>query len=191
MFSLEKLSHKIINTLYKNSDIDELTKAKAEYGLSLLLGIFIELFFCLFIAFFLDLFWETLLLMSFSLIFRIFVGGAHCSSYSRCLFFTILFYIFFSYLAKYICIIFPDKLLYGLSLLFLILLIYIFKNKFRNVGKILFLDGMILISFWLLGSKADYMVIINLGILIQSLIATDTGSNIVKNIDVFMEKTGI
>ncbi|MFZ5943298.1 MAG: accessory gene regulator B family protein [Bacillota bacterium] len=191
MFNLEKTSHKIVTILLKNSDADELTKARAEYGLSLLLGILIELFFCLSIAWFLNLFLEALLLMSFSLIFRVFAGGAHCSSYDRCLIFTIFFYIFLSYLANYICLILPADLLYSFSLLFLVIILYISKNKSPVINKVLFIDGVILLSFWLLNSKADYIFIINLGILLQSLMGTETGSNIVKAIDTTMEKIGI
>jgi len=191
MFNLEKMSHKIINVLFNNSGIDELTKAKAEYGLSLLLGIFIELSFCLLIAGILGLFREAFLLMTFSLIVRVFAGGAHCSSYGRCLSFTIFFYIFFSYLAKYLSIFLSLNLLYSLSLLFLIITIYLFKKTPPLFIKILFIDGVILISFWLLGIAADYIFIVNLGILLQSLMGTETGSNIVKSIDTWMIKIGI
>ena len=191
MFNLEKMSHKIINVLFNNSGIDELTKAKAEYGLSLLLGIFIELSFCLLIAGILGLFREAFLLMTFSLIVRVFAGGAHCSSYGRCLSFTIFFYIFFSYLAKYLSIFLPANLLYSSSLLFLVITIYLFRKTPPLFKIILFLDGVILISFWLLGIAADYIFIVNLGILLQSLMGTETGSYIVKSIDTWMIKIGI
>ena len=193
MFNLEKMSHRIITFLFKNSGVDELTKAKAEYGLPLLLGIFIELSFCLLIAGILGLFRETFLLMFFSLIVRVFAGGAHCSSYGRCLSFTIFFYIFFSYLAKYLSIFLPANLLYGLSLslLFLVITIYLFRKTPPLFKIILFLDGVILISFWLLGIAADYIFIVNLGILLQSLMGTETGSYIVKSIDTWMIKIGI
>lgn len=99
---LEQIAHRLSNFIFKNAGIDPVTKAKAEYGLALLLGILIELAVTLTIAGLLGLFQEAFILMTVSLLCRIFTGGVHCSSYLRCLVFTVCFYLVFALAAKHL-----------------------------------------------------------------------------------------
>ena len=69
MVNLERILHTIVSIMFKEKEMDEIKRAKIEYGLSLVLGVSIEFIIVLFI----------------SLVFKttLYTGGARCSSYDR------------------------------------------------------------------------------------------------------------
>lgn len=73
LFDLEKTSARIAGVLLKEANQEE--KVKAEYGLSIVLGIMIELGLALFIALIIKTFLFTLIIMLSALLLRITTGG--------------------------------------------------------------------------------------------------------------------
>jgi accessory gene regulator B len=101
MIDLEGIAEKLANSLYGDSDMDEIEKAKIEYGFSLTMGLGLTIFLTLVPAAFLGTFFSTLVLMTAALVTRLFSGGAHCTSYTRCLFLSLLIFIPAGVLARY------------------------------------------------------------------------------------------
>ena len=110
MLGLEETAHRLANYLTRDVQIDTRQKARIEYGLSLSLGVAIELVFTLGVAVLLGTALYTFLMMLSSLLLRVFIGGTHCSSYRRCLVFTMVIFIGLSIPAKYLS--FPKGYLY-------------------------------------------------------------------------------
>ncbi len=104
MFELEVAAHRLANYLTKDVEIDTVQKAKIEYGLSLFLGVAIELIFTVGVSALLGTAVYTLLMMLSALFLRILIGGAHCSSYRRCLVFTMIIFIGLSIPVKYLAL---------------------------------------------------------------------------------------
>ncbi|NLY31660.1 MAG: accessory gene regulator B family protein [Firmicutes bacterium] len=102
MIDLEGIAAKLANSLYGDSDMDEIEKAKIEYGFSLTIGLALTIVLALVPAAILGTFFSTLMLMMAALVTRLFSGGGHCTSYSRCLFLSLLIFIPSGILAKYL-----------------------------------------------------------------------------------------
>ena len=82
MIDLEGIAAKLANSLYGDSDMDEIEKAKIEYGFSLTIGLALTIVLALVPAAILGTFFSTLMLMMAALVTRLFSEG-HCTSYSR------------------------------------------------------------------------------------------------------------
>lgn len=104
VFNLEELAHNLTEKMTKDSTMDAVQIAKVEYGLALLLGVTIELVLTIGVSAILGAAVYALIIMLSALALRIFTGGSHCSSFRRCLFFTMLFFVGLSVLAKVISI---------------------------------------------------------------------------------------
>jgi accessory gene regulator B len=102
LFSLEEIAHHLTANMTKDSTMDTAQKAKIEYGLSLTLGVIIEFVLTVGASAFLGATVYTLVIMLSALVLRVFTGGSHCSSYRRCLVFTILIFVGLSLIAKII-----------------------------------------------------------------------------------------
>lgn len=125
MIDLEGIAHKLTVALYENSELNELEKAKIEYGLSLTLGICITIALALILAVFLRTIPHTLILLGSALSLRIFSGGAHCTSFSRCLFLSLVVFVPAAVLVKFLSGALPTDIL-TVSYLGLVLLVLIF-----------------------------------------------------------------
>ncbi|MEA4902311.1 accessory gene regulator B family protein [Desulfitobacterium sp.] len=117
MFDLESVSHRMTNRLLKEVEMDPIQKAKAEYGLSLVLGVASELILTVGAAFFLGTALYTFMIMISALALRIFSGGAHCSSFRRCFVFTLVVFIAASLLIKAMVLSMEFNSIIGISLL--------------------------------------------------------------------------
>lgn len=100
MFDLERTARRLADRLLIDVPFDNVQKAKVEYGLSLLLGVVTELFLALAVSAVLGTALFTLIIMLSALALRLFTGGAHCSSFRRCLVFTIVCFISLSFPVK-------------------------------------------------------------------------------------------
>ena len=74
MIDLEGIAAKLANSLYGDSDMDEIEKAKIEYGFSLTIGLALTIVLALVPAAILGTF-STLMLMMAALVTRLFSGG--------------------------------------------------------------------------------------------------------------------
>ena len=93
MLNIERTSKKLTDTLLRNQNMSQVEKAKLEYGLSIVLGITIELALTLLVSAIFGTVIYTAMIMLSALFLRFFTGGAHCSSFNRCLLFTILLFV--------------------------------------------------------------------------------------------------
>ncbi|NLI90688.1 MAG: hypothetical protein GX434_00390 [Peptococcaceae bacterium] len=100
MFDLEGTAHRITDYLVKDVHLNTSESAKIEYGLSLFMGIAIELVLTTSISALFGTAFDTFLIMVSALFLRVFTGGAHCSSYRRCLVFTLVIFIGLSFPVK-------------------------------------------------------------------------------------------
>lgn len=104
MFDLESTAHRLTNNLIKDVQQDVDQRAKIEYGLSLFLGVAIELIITVGISALFGTALYTILIMLSSLFLRTFTGGAHCSSYRRCVVFTIIVFVGLSFPVRAIAV---------------------------------------------------------------------------------------
>mgnify|MGYP000876384997 CR=1 FL=1 len=100
IIDLEGIAHKLTTKLYGETDLDEVEKAKIEYGLSLTLGVGLALVVSLGFALVLGTVGYTLILFASTMALRIFSGGAHCTSYDRCLALSLLVFVPGAYAIK-------------------------------------------------------------------------------------------
>jgi accessory gene regulator B len=104
MLNIERTAQRLTDTLFRNQNMSQVEKAKLEYGLSIVLGITIELALTLLFSAIFGTAIYTAMIMLSALFLRFFTGGAHCSSFNRCLLFTILLFVPSSLLVKYLSI---------------------------------------------------------------------------------------
>ena len=102
MLNIERTAKKLADTLFRNQRMNQVEKTKLEYGLSIVLGITIELALTLLVSAIFGTATYTAIIMLSALFLRFFTGGAHCSSFNRCLLFTILLFVPASILVKYL-----------------------------------------------------------------------------------------
>ena len=93
MFNLENTAHRLAIHLLADLPFDTNQKAKAEYALSLLLGVATELVLTIALSTLFGTALDTLIIMLSALSLRLFTGGAHCSSFRRCSVFTMVCFI--------------------------------------------------------------------------------------------------
>ena len=102
MLNIERTAQRLTDTLLRNQNMSQVEKAKLEYGLSIVLGITIELALTLLVsAIFGTAIYRAMIMLS-ALFLRFFTGGAHCSTFNRCLLFTILLFVPASLLVRFL-----------------------------------------------------------------------------------------
>ena len=193
MINLEGLSVSIIKKMFNGQAIEQERKQKMAYGLSVLLGLFIEFSVCVIISLFLQTTKFLIPIMLSALFLRMFTGGKHCTSYNRCLLFTSAYFLPLSWLVKYIYHLNGVILLHYSTHLFFIIAALLAKRNMRDkhfwfmVGKIIHLligNLFCQIQPWLLLS-------ISFGLTSQALILSVPGSRIISCFDYFFKKIGI
>jgi len=102
MINIEKTAKKFTEAFFHNQNLNQVEKAKLEYGLSIILGITIELTLTLLVSALFGTTIYTAIIMLSALFLRFLTGGAHCSSFNRCLVFTIMLFVPASLLVKYL-----------------------------------------------------------------------------------------
>ncbi len=102
LFDLEGVAHHLTNRMVKGQEMDAVHKVKIEYGLALLLGVMIELVLTVGVSAIFGTIVYTLVIIFSALALRVFTGGSHCSSYRRCLVFSMAFFTGLSLAARWI-----------------------------------------------------------------------------------------
>ncbi|MDJ0304530.1 MAG: accessory gene regulator B family protein [Dehalobacter sp.] len=102
LFDFEGVAHHLTNRMVKGEEMDAVHKAKIEYGLALLLGVIIELILTVGVSAIFGTIVYTLVIIFSALALRVFTGGSHCSSYRRCLVFSMAFFTGLSLAARWI-----------------------------------------------------------------------------------------
>ncbi|WP_069650568.1 accessory gene regulator B family protein [Caloranaerobacter ferrireducens] len=194
MINLEKISASLTNNICRYSNFDQKQKAQIYYGLQLILGILIEFFIVFIISLILNITDFVITMMFSSLVLRIFTGGAHCTSYDRCLIFTVVVYIFFSMLVKISFLPYISLIVLTISIVVLgIIIISNIKMQFKNIGIIILLIwGIMMLSILLLKNDNSYFLKVLLssciGISIQLFNLTSFGNIFINKCDSFLKR---
>ncbi|KKM08981.1 hypothetical protein SY88_21265 [Clostridiales bacterium PH28_bin88] len=193
MFNLEKTSGKIVHVLFRNTTLSPEEKAKAEYGLSVLLGIIIELSMATLISLAIDTVFYIILIMLSALSLRTLTGGAHCSSYDRCLVFTLGYFLPPSVLAKTLHIHFESELLFLLSVALMATTLPIILQSKPYSRSILFPLALTAGASLLVNQStmAAVWLSVALGLALQAFVLTKVGKQFVQIADTVMKKARI
>lgn len=178
MIDLESIANRITTALYNETDLSEVEKAKIEYGLSLTLGITITLAIALILAIILRAVPQTLIVFGAAMSLRVFYGGAHCSSYDRCLVLSLVVFISAAVLVKYLIGILSVEILTGVYAgLVLFVLTYLLIRNVKLVVIILLANGITAgLSCLIKGSVAQWpMFAVAVGHFIQVAMSTGPG----------------
>lgn len=178
MIDLEGIANRITAALYNDTDLCEVEKAKIEYGLSLTLGIAITLAIALILAIFLRAVPQTLILFGAAMSLRISYGGAHCSSYDRCLVLSLVVFLSAAVLVKYLSGILSVEILTGIYAgLTLFVLIYILVRNAKLVMIILLANGITAgLCYLIKGSVVQWPVLaVAVGHFVQVAMSTGPG----------------
>lgn len=190
MIDLEGLAHRFANALYGDSEMDETAKAKIEYGFSLTMGIGLTFILTMAPAALLGTFSFTFVLMISALVTRIFSGGAHCSSYTRCLFLSLLIFVLGGVILK---------LLAGNAPLWLIALIFgslilaavtcnFCRQKAFSLPIALLGTVALAVGLLLKDQLLTVMLPAAMGICIQTLMTTPLGQRFVEKTDFWLKQ---
>ncbi|AIS51744.1 accessory gene regulator B [Thermoanaerobacter kivui] len=166
--------------------------AKIQYGISLILGVLIEFVLVYTVSLILGFGFYTAVIMISALLLRINTGGAHCSTYNRCITFTAIYFIPFSALAKFVDIHFPLTFKFFVSLLLYFIVLAIVKNhKFYKIVVFSFVLLNILLFFMgsIFGVKMLFMV--SIGFMLQAIMITSFGEMMIRIADNVIKKLGI
>lgn len=193
IINIENLSEMLTKTLFKNQKLTEVERAKVQYGLSITIGILIELILTIGISIIFKTAFYTAIIMLSALFLRMHTGGAHCTTYDRCLLFTAIYFIPFSLLAKFIDIkfSFEIKLLINIPL-FIVALILLRKFKLDRAIIVLFLCTNVLMLFYGIDNiwaKIQFLIAFGLGL--QAFMTTSFGTKIVEVADKIMKQLRI
>ena len=193
MFNLEKTAEKIINRTFQDH-LSDLDKAKAQYGLSIILRMAIELVLAIFISLLFKTFFYMVIIMLSALSLRMVTGGAHCSSYPRCVVFTTAYFIPFSLLAKILHTGLIAQFLYIISGALLITVLPVLL-KFKRYAVIVLPLIILVTSITAVAAgkttAAGLLLAISLGLGLQAFILTSPGITLVTMADKLMKKAGV
>ena len=194
MINLEKIAGKLTVSLFSDSDLSEVDKAKIEYGFSLTLGILIGFTLAVLIAIPLRTVSFTALLILSALSLRFFTGGAHCSSFDRCTAFTLLIFLPISLLVKNLAGSMEPE---GIAALYLVLIVlvvvYFFFQKWKVAAAMLSAHAAVILLFYLVTGnfRPGVMLSIATGQFIQGFMATKPGGWFVGRVDNLLMAVGI
>ncbi|ADH60363.1 Accessory gene regulator B [Thermoanaerobacter mathranii subsp. mathranii str. A3] len=190
--NIEKLAETLAQRLFKTQNLTDIEMAKIQYGISLILGVIIEFTLVYAISLILGIGFYTAVIMFSALFLRINTGGAHCTTYNRCITFTAFYFIPFSALAKFVDVHFSLYLKIFVSLLlYFIVLVMVKNNKFYR-AVIMFLIGINILLFFantIVGVKVLFLI--SIGFTLQAIMRTTLGETIVEIADAFLKKAGI
>lgn len=169
-------------------------RARAEYGLTIMLGILIELSLTLVLSMVLKTVPYTMAIMISSLMLRAFTGGSHCSGYSRCILFTILYFIPASFLAKSLNLSCSTETIFILCVLMVLFVSAVIATK-HNVYKLcVSVLGAIVVLVGILTTTkkalTGFALSVSLGLFLQALMLTRFGEEIMKKADRIMKELG-
>lgn len=90
---IKRLADNISSYLSRELNYDEEKKGILSFGLQIFLGALIGTISILILAYFLNIFKSTVIVLISFVIFRRLIGGSHCNTYKKCYFTTIIFMI--------------------------------------------------------------------------------------------------
>lgn len=185
IINLEGIAHRLTTKLYGSTDLDEVEKAKIEYGLSLTLGVGLALVVSLGFALVLGTVGYTLILFASTMALRIFSGGAHCTSYDRCLALSLLVFVSGAYAVKVAGALSPQVLLAMYGGLSLLPLLYLVFKDAKLAGLVLLINGLAMGLCYLLagGLAPQALLSLAVGICFQTAMLTRPGQWFVSQAD--------
>lgn len=189
IINIEILSERLTEIIFKDQKLTEVERAKVQYGLSITIGILIELILTLGISMIFKTSFYTAIIMLSALFLRMHTGGAHCTTYDRCLLFTAIYFIPFSILAKFIDIqfSFEIKLLISISL-FIVALILLRKFKFpRTIIALLLCTNVLMLFAGIDNIWVKIQLSIAFGLGLQAFMTTSFGTKTVEAADKIMK----
>ena len=194
MFDLESTAHRLAMHILTDLPFNTDQKAKAEYALSLLLGVATELVLTVAVSALFGTALDTLIIMLSALSLRFFTGGAHCSSFRRCSVFTMVCFIGLSFPVKASVANWEFKRLMWASLLLVIMTIpLIWKPQYLTL-----LVWTICACFPILGMLSDTETVwriltlpVATGLILQSIMLSPMGQKVVLRSDKIMQRIGI
>lgn len=194
MINLEGIANKLTNALYKDSEFDEMEKAKIEYGFSLVLGVGLTLMAALVLAALLGTIPYTLILFLSAMSLRLFSGGAHCSSYDRCMLCSLLVFVPASVLVKLLVNNLDPELLMAGFLGFLLLAVIYWLIRHKSIAVLaLFINLAGLGLGWLFKRDLQWGIgfTAGTGVLVQTMMRTRPGEWFVDKVDKVLNYVGI
>jgi len=189
MIDLEGLAHKLTNAVCA-ADLAEAEKAKIEYGFSLTMGVGLTLLLALVPAALLGALACTVVMMVAALVIRLFSGGAHCSSYTRCLVLSLLIFVPGGALAKYLAETGSFWLTALIcSCLVMSALTYQLNRQVKLVLPTALLSAIAFASGYLLKGSflPEVMLPAAMGVFTQTVMVTSLGQRIVKKADYLLK----
>lgn len=194
MFDLESTAHRLAVLLLTDLPFDTNQKAKAEYALSLLLGVATELVLTVTVSALFGTALVTLIIMLSALSLRVFTGGAHCSSFRRCLVFTMVNFIGLSFPVKASVNNWEFKGLMWASLLLVILALpFIWKTQ-RFTLFVWTICASLPICGMLSANGITWRILtlpVAAGLVLQSIMLSPLGQKVVLRSDKIMQRIGI
>lgn len=192
-FTPEVFAQYIANRFFRDGVRDELALAKIEYGISIALGVLLELAAAVLISLFLGTTAFTLAVMLAALSIKYVVGGSHLTTYLRCFLFTLGYFLPFPILIKFLYLNYPPFLLLETStVLMIILLLALFKKGIhRNTT---FIVNLGLIAFLYFHPQAFWVGIslaFSVGMTLQAVSISKFGVTAIELIDNMLKKIGL
>jgi len=194
MINLEAIASKLTRKMYDGTDLSEVEKAKIEYGISLLLGVGLALTASLLLAVVFKTVPQTLALTISALCLRMVSGGAHCSSYDRCLLFSLLIFVPTAVLLKFVERSVVPAVITAIYLSIAgLTAIYLAVSQVRAAVFVAALNGLvILVCFLLQGTfLPGIMLAIGTGFFIQAALHSLPGQWLVGKADQVMKRVKI
>lgn len=191
MIDLEGIAAKLADSLYGDSDMDEIEKAKIEYGFSLTMGLALTIVLTLVPAAILGTFFTTFVLMMAALVTRLYSGGAHCTSYSRCLLLSLLIFIPSGILAKYLLAKgSPNVLafLWGTLVLITLAIHFVKGTRAALPTAIMYLIALAAGFLFRRTSLPQLMLPAGLGVFAQTIMAMGPGDWVVEKADILLKR---
>ena len=192
-FTPEDFAEAITHRLFKNNTTDEIALARIQYGLSIIIGITLELFAAILISLPLGITIYTLIIMMAALSFRLFSGGAHLTSYMRCLIFTLIYFLPFSALIKFLYHNYPSVFMLKASIA-LMALLFLLMFKKRIYLNIAFLLNLIILSALILyphAFTASISLAMSTGLFLQTITTSKFGDKAINFVDLRMKNIGL
>ncbi|HHW57400.1 MAG TPA: accessory regulator AgrB [Clostridia bacterium] len=190
--NVEKLAERLAQRLFITQNLRDIEMAKIQYGISLILGVIIEFTVVYAISLILGFGFYTVVIMLSALFLRINTGGAHCSTYNRCVAFTAIYFLPFSALTKFINLYFSLKVEFITSiLLYFIVFAIVREYKFYKIviSISVILDTLLFFIGAAFGVKIFF--IISISFILQSIMITPLGGMIVSRADSILKKLKI
>lgn len=199
---LETLILKISTKITRDINQEE-NQPIIDYGLKIIIGSLMKIILLVVLSYIFGILLEISIIVPVACIFRLISGGAHCTSYERCLITSIVIFLSLGYLSQqlnYILLLKTAKIIFVVTSILLYLIIIKWapgKHEERTYTKqkiliskallIIYITVLLLVSYNLY--EVNYIISILLGLVLQSFTFTPLGYKFFAKIDNLLIKT--